>query len=43
MKKILSVSVIVAATLASVSLASADTIYIDGYSGWASSAFSQTQ
>ncbi len=43
MKKILSVSLIVAATFASASLASADTIYIDGYTSWASSAFSQTQ
>ena len=40
MKKILAVSLIVAATFASVSAASADTIYIDSYTGWAASAFS---
>lgn len=40
MKNILCVSLIVAATFASVGLASADTIYTDGYTGWAASAFS---
>ncbi len=39
MKKLLIISTIVMGTFASAGIASADSIYTDGYAGWAISAF----